>query len=786
MPPQGERGAIEFSALEEGLGCSTSGFASSEQPTPESPLKYQGEEEQEQAEPIETEHKMHQLTLEFISPETEEQYMQDLWRRDSWQFALTNLMVNILTFFLVLVPHLFAQEQARLNFVVVPAVFTAVSVVVVVLLRASKTMPFAGVYFNRIKSLAQVLMMIGGMIMPLPTIFNAYIFPCYENEVSSKLLQCQQLMLSMVPMETVLYCLFTPLVLRYMNLRFRHSFLVCIIAFAQLIALGCYQGNSPAALEAINTPRPLAVLFVFPWLFMLLSVWNQELKDRKSYVLRKRIEHTHAQELLVTHLDTKASTEETLLSFLCHEIRNPYNGLLGYTELTHATTSSLLELANKDASSSGSNAGIESPQLLNGLRQIEGWCSSVLSSSQHMLDLLDNVLDLSKLENNKMALAQQPVNLYEICNEVNTLLQPTIKAGVRLVVEADPKQWMIGDQLRWRQLLVNLLSNAFKFTEEGLVHVRANVRLRQDGGHDPGASQEGELDVFISDTGSGVSEEQSRSLFKKFESNAFAHKGSGVGLALSQHITVLMGGGEIRVDSPYRLTQQDVEAGLHSCEARDGPSCSGTRLFFSVPFVACEPPSSFKARHGLAVQGNGVMSSYDLIGSIGEANGDQEESSSLIRMSFLLVEDDVMNQMIMKAKLQQLWDGGKAYVKGGGDVVHYVVECTAVSTAEEALRLNAAGDFNFDVILMDQHLENAGGVLTGTQATRQLRASGCTKPIIMCSGNCAEKEKREYFEAGASCVWPKPYPAVKAMEVALQDAVQDLPAGGAARSMPAQ
>jgi CheY-like chemotaxis protein len=82
---------------------------------------------------------------------------------------------------------------------------------------------------------------------------------------------------------------------------------------------------------------------------------------------------------------------------------------------------------------------------------------------------------------------------------------------------------------------------------------------------------------------------------------------------------------------------------------------------------------------------------------------------------------------------------------------------------------------------MDQHMENAGGVLTGMEATEQLRASGCSKPIIMCSGNCAEKEKLEYFKAGASCVWPKPYPSVEAMELALRD----LPASGVAHPVAA-
>jgi hypothetical protein len=374
------------------------------------------------------------------------------------------------------------------------------------------------------------------------------------------------------------------------------------------------------------------------------------------------------------------------------------------------------------------------------------------------------VLDLSKLENNKMALAQHPVNLYNICQEVNTLLRPTIHQGVKLLVDVDSEQWMVGDQLRLRQLLVNLLSNAFKFTKKGVVHVRTSVRLCNgsensgekncsekngsennvsgiDTGRDgAGPQEEGQpldvsyrvLDVSISDTGIGVSPETALTLFKKFESNAFAHKGSGVGLALSQHITVLMGGGEIKVDSPYRLTKHNLAGGMNADvigdEAVDeGAMCSGTRLSFSVPFIACDPPVAGKESSSTS---SGSTSSSGSSSSSSSSSGSTSTTSTTTtattttttttsgirdpvawnwggsnsnspRMSFLLVEDDAMNQMIMKAKLQQLWGGGKEFVRSDGEMVHCVVECTAVDTAERALELKAAGKERSDLLIQE-------------------------------------------------------------------------------------
>jgi signal transduction histidine kinase len=120
------------------------------------------------------------------------------------------------------------------------------------------------------------------------------------------------------------------------------------------------------------------------------------------------------------------------LSFLCHEIRNPYCSLLGYVEFIHAAATKQLagapsmEMEKGRAQSSAPMSNPDSSVAQHqSFRQIHGWCSSILASSRHMLDLLDNVLDLSKLENHKMCLEEQPVNLHQLCEQVQTMLVPT-------------------------------------------------------------------------------------------------------------------------------------------------------------------------------------------------------------------------------------------------------------------------------------------------------------------------------------------------------------------------
>ena len=130
-----------------------------------------------------------------------------------------------------------------------------------------------------------------------------------------------------------------------------------------------------------------------------------------------------------------------LLTFCLHFCAD--NGLLGYAQMTEEVCSKLIsKLRNR----------VDVEEIGTKLSQIREWCTSVLSSSGHMLDILDNVLDLSKLESQTIELNNEPLNLWSLCNEIRLLLLPTKHENVHLIIDIEPELWILGDGLRWRQV----------------------------------------------------------------------------------------------------------------------------------------------------------------------------------------------------------------------------------------------------------------------------------------------------------------------------------------------
>ena len=144
-----------------------------------------------------------------------------------------------------------------------------------------------------------------------------------------------------------------------------------------------------------------------------------------------------------------------------HEIRNPFNGVLGFAEMTVKLLGEL-----KEAKQTKKAANLQ--QIEQAVTKVDTWCSNIVISSKHIRDILDNVLDLSKLESGTLELQRMPIKVSALASEIHLLLSPTVRAGVRLSIEVTPADLVIvGDRQRWKQLLVNLLSNGIKFTHEG-------------------------------------------------------------------------------------------------------------------------------------------------------------------------------------------------------------------------------------------------------------------------------------------------------------------------------
>jgi PAS domain S-box-containing protein len=207
-------------------------------------------------------------------------------------------------------------------------------------------------------------------------------------------------------------------------------------------------------------------------------------------------------------------TKSLFLANMSHELRTPLNAILGYTELVIEE----------------SEGGTES--LRADLERIHG-------AAEHLLGLINNILDLSKIEAAKMDLAAERFRLGELLAEIRTTILPlVIKNHNRLqITSAVDDRVIVADRTKLKQILFNLLSNASKFTRRGWVDLRVQTR-RED--------EVEWLEVEVADTGIGIPEHKLAGLFQAFTqadgSVARAYGGTGLGLALSKEFARLMGG----------------------------------------------------------------------------------------------------------------------------------------------------------------------------------------------------------------------------------------------------
>jgi two-component system sensor histidine kinase BarA len=215
-----------------------------------------------------------------------------------------------------------------------------------------------------------------------------------------------------------------------------------------------------------------------------------------------------------------SKTKSEFLANMSHEIRTPLNGILGFSKLLEKTR------LNK--------------------RQMD-YLNTIETSSSSLLSIINDILDFSKIEAGKLVLDSVPVHLRDLTDEVLTMLAPEAhKKGIELaaLVYQDVPYELIGDPVRLKQVLTNLISNAIKFTESGSVIVR--IMLEEE------LENDAALKVTVTDTGIGLSPNQQKQLFSAFSqadsSTTRRFGGTGLGLVISQYLAAHMQG-EIGVES---------------------------------------------------------------------------------------------------------------------------------------------------------------------------------------------------------------------------------------------
>jgi signal transduction histidine kinase len=233
--------------------------------------------------------------------------------------------------------------------------------------------------------------------------------------------------------------------------------------------------------------------------------------------------YTDVTDLQVARDQAMQATEakSQFLASMSHELRTPMNAIIGFTRLVMRRSKDVLPA------------------------QQFGNLEKILASANHLLALLNDVLDLSKIEAGKMAVLIGPFDVAALIGEVRATIQPLIaKNANTLVIECAPGLGaMTSDQTKLRQNLFNLLSNAAKFTQAGKITLAAR-RLVRDGAD--------WLEFKVSDTGIGMTAEQLGRLFEAFSqaeaSTARDYGGTGLGLAITRRYCRLLGG-DVTVES---------------------------------------------------------------------------------------------------------------------------------------------------------------------------------------------------------------------------------------------
>lgn len=367
-----------------------------------------------------------------------------------------------------------------------------------------------------------------------------------------------------------------------------------------------------------------------------------------------------------------AKEKERFFANMSHEVRTPMNGIFGMVNL-------LLEM-DLDP--------IQREHL-----------ETIHSSSESLLNILDDILDYAKLNAKEMPLKPRPFELQKLIREV--LLVYKANADTRhiglsaTICETLPERF-VADDLRLKQVLSNLTSNAIKFTDSGEVSV--TVQGHRKAGRD-------QLLFQVHDSGIGISEEAGATLFAPFRQIDTAkprcHSGTGLGLAISKNLVELMGG-RIWFES---------EPGV------------GTTFFFTIDYETATAPEQEE-----------TLVCRRLLPPPVQEHQTREDGRSRV----LLVEDNKVNQKVARLTLEQL----------GCDV-------TIANNGREAVDL-AEGPLPFDLILMDVNMPVMDG-FEATTAIRRLDHPNAAAPIFAMTGMVFEEDRERCFAAGMNDVITKPF-----------------------------
>ena len=423
------------------------------------------------------------------------------------------------------------------------------------------------------------------------------------------------------------------------------------------------------------------IMLVFTFFYMEAPTYRQLISAQYETEIARALTEASINRATIAN-----KAKSNFLASTSHEIRTPMNAILGINEM----------ILNEKPDAETRKASLD-----------------IKKAGEYLLALVNNILDISKIEAGKMDLYESDYHLWEVLKECESYTTEAIKGkhGLKFILNVDKnlQEYLHGDVLRLKQVLMNLLNNAAKYTQKG------SIKLSLSGENK--TSSEILLKFIIEDTGIGMKEEESRKIFEPFERANIVETrhilGAGLGLTLVKNILNIMNG-RIKVESEYG---------------------KGTKITFEIPQ---------RTAHGdnMTIKEYEEYLRNEELNKPAESEEIDEGPSVWPDAKILIVDDTPVNLVVAKGMLKDSQ-----------------AQIDTAESGEEALEKIKAG--HYDIVFLDHKMPGMDGVETLHHAKNH----AANTHFIALTANAGANARNEYITLGFEDYLPKPFKSMEMMKI---------------------